>query len=151
MLDRVHGALAPILKTEQQRRDKAAESRSHWDEPKFDSAVGQRRWRLFNAVLMELSRRGHNVSAYEREGLIGDTRVDLDIIIAGTHRKARMHGRDWPARDLPVSTPLALVTGGDRDRPGGTFWRRRPASSSQAAGDHHAPDRCRRGQVLAGG
>lgn len=43
-------------------------------------------------------------------------------MIAGTHRTVRMYGRDWPAKDLPVSTPLALVIGGDRDRAGETYW-----------------------------
>lgn len=128
-LDGVHRGLAPILRKEQQRREKAAEVRWHWDEPKFDSAVDQRRLRLFNALFMALGRRGHHASACECDGridataVIGDTRVDIDIMIAGTHRTVRMYGRDLPAKDLPVSTPLALVIGGDRDRAGETCWR----------------------------
>ena len=129
MLDRPHPGLAPILKKEQQRREKAAESRWHWDEPKFDGALDQRRLRLFNAVFMALGRRGHAGSACERDGtieaaaLIGDTRVGIDVMIAGTHRTVRMYGRDVPAKDLPSSTPLALVIGGDRNRAGETYWR----------------------------
>lgn len=128
-LDRVHRGLAPILRKEQQRREKAAESRWHWDEPKLDSAVDQRRLKLFNALFMALSRRGHDASACECDGrieasaVIGDTRVDVDIMIAGTQRTVRMYGRESPEKDLPVSTPLALVIGGDRDRAGETYWR----------------------------
>lgn len=137
-LDRVHPGFAPILRKEQQRREKAAESRWHWDEPKFDSAVDQRRLRLFNALFMALGRRGHHASACERDGridaiaVIGDTRVDVDIMIAGTHRTVRMYGRDLPAKDLPVSTPLALVIGGDRDRADETYWRDDAAGKLEA-------------------
>lgn len=137
-LDGVHRGLAPILRKEQQRRAKAAESRWHWDEPKFDSAVDQRRLRLFNALFMALSRRGHDASSCERDGridasaVIGDTRVAVDIMIAGTHRTVRMYGRDLPAKDLPVSTPLALVICGDRDRSGETCWRDDAAGKLEA-------------------
>lgn len=55
--------------------------------------------------------------------MIGDTYVDIDIMIAGTHRTVRMYGRDLPAQDLPVSTPLALVIDRNRDRAGETCWR----------------------------
>jgi hypothetical protein len=137
-LERAHPGLAPILKKEQQRSEKAAESRWHWDEPKFDGAVDQRRLRIFNAVFVALGRRGHAGSACERDGrieataVIGDTRVDLDIMVAGTHRTVRMYGRDVPAKDLPSSTPLALVIGGNRDRPGETYWRDDAAGKLEA-------------------
>lgn len=137
-LERVHPGLAAILKKEQQRREKAAASRWHWDEPKFDGAVDQRRLRLFNALFVALGRRGQAASACEREGrveataVIGDTRVDVDIMVAGTHRTVRMYGRDVPARDLPSSTPLALVIGGNRDRPGETYWRDDDAGKLEA-------------------
>lgn len=64
--------------------------------------------------------------------LIGETRVDVDIMIAGTHRTVRMYGRDLPAKDLPVSTPLALVIGGHRDRAGETCWRDDAAGKLEA-------------------
>lgn len=134
----VHPGLAPILRKEQQRREKADESRWHWDEPKFDSVVDQRRLRLFNALFMALGRRGHHASACDRDGridataVIGDTRVDINIMIAGTDRTVRMYCRDLPAKDLLASTPLALVIGGDRDRAGENRWRDDAAGKLEA-------------------
>ena len=103
---------------------KAATSSWNWDTPKFESPLDQRRFRILNAIFMALSKRGHGGSASERDGridaaaIVGDTRVDLNIAIAGKHRTIREYGRDIPARDLPASTPLALVIDASRDRPG---------------------------------
>lgn len=137
-LDRVHRGLVAILKKEQQRREKAAENRWHWDEPKFDSAVDQRRLRIFNAVFMALSRRGYDAAACGRDGkieatvVIGDTRVEFDIEVAGAHRTVRMSGREVPAKDLPISTPLALLIGGNKECAGETYWRDDAAGKLEA-------------------
>ena len=128
-LDRVHYGLAKIFKKEQQRREKSATQRWNWDEPKFDSPIDKRRLRLFNAVFMALSKRGHGADAYERDGeidataIIGATRVSVDIAVAGTHRKVRIYGRDRPAPDLPPSTPLKFLIDAGHDRPGDTRWQ----------------------------
>jgi hypothetical protein len=128
-LERFHYGLAQIFKQVERRRAKFAASNWSWDAPKFDGALDQRRFRILNAIFMALSRRGQSGSACERDGKIdatatvGDTRVDLDIVIAGKHRTIREYGRDVPARDLPASTPLMLVIDGQRDRPGVTSWQ----------------------------
>jgi hypothetical protein len=127
-LERFHHGLAQIFRQEERRRVKHAASGWSWDGPKFDSPVDQRRLRLFNAVLLALSKRGHGGSAYERDGqidltvVVGDTRLSVDIVVAGTHRKVRVYGRDWPAPDLPASTPLRLLIEAG-DRAGETSWQ----------------------------
>jgi len=123
-LERFHYALSQILKQEERRRANFAANNWSWDEPKFDGALDQRRFRILNAIFMALSRRGHGGRASERDGridataIVGDTGVDLDIAIAGKHRTIREYGRDVPARHLPASTPLMLAIDGQRDRPG---------------------------------
>jgi len=127
-LERYHYGLAQIFKQEERRRVKHAASGWSWDGPKCDSPVVQRRLRLFNAMFMALSKRGHSASAYERDGqidatiVVGQTRLGVDIVVAGTHRKVRIYGRDLPAPDLPASTPLRLLIEAG-DRPGETGWQ----------------------------
>ena len=128
-LERFHHGLAQIFKQEERRRAKFAASKWSWDAPKFDGRLDQRRFRILNAIFMALSRRGHGGRASERDGridataIVGDMGIDLDIAIAGKHRTVREYGRDVPARDLPASTPLMLVVGGQRDRAGETSWK----------------------------
>jgi hypothetical protein len=128
-LERFHHGLSQIFKQEERRRAKFAASNWPWDAPKFDGDLDQRRFRILNAIFIALSRLGHTGSASERDGridataVVGDTRVDLDIAIAGKHRTVREYGRDLPARHLPASTPLMLVIDGQRDRPGVTSWQ----------------------------
>ena len=127
-LERFHYGLTQIFKQEERRRTKFAASNWSWDAPKFDSGLDQRRFRILNAIFMALSKRGHGGSASERDGridvtaIVGDTGIDIEIAIAGKHRTVREYGRDVPARDLPASTPLALVIDGQRDRPGESVW-----------------------------
>lgn len=126
-LERFHVGLAPIIKQEARRREKYAASNWSWDAPKFESAVNVRRLKLLNAVFMALSKRGHSGSARERDGdieagaSVGDTAVSLSIQVAGAHRTVRVYGYDRPAPDLPASTPLKLVIGGDAKQPGQTW------------------------------
>jgi hypothetical protein len=113
-LDRPHKGLVQLLKQEQLRRDKNAEREWTFDEPKFDNPLGKRRLKIFNALFLALSKRGHDGDAYERDGeiharaAIGDTYLGLDIEIVGSHRTVRQQGYLRPAPDLPASTPLAL-------------------------------------------
>jgi hypothetical protein len=125
-LDRVHRALAQILKQEQRRRDKVAQSGWHWDGPKFDSP---RRLRILGAVFMALSRRGHDADAYERDGeihataIVGDTYLGLEVSVAGKHRTVRVYGRDRPAADLPAKTPLMFRVNPDVDGKNFVSWQ----------------------------
>jgi len=124
-LERLHPGLAQLSKQEERRRAKFGASGWSWDAPRLDGALDQRRLRILNALFLALARRGQRGGAHDRDGeidaaaLVGDTRVDIEIAVAGKHRTVREYGRDVPARDLPASTPLRLVVGGSRDRPTG--------------------------------
>lgn len=128
-LDRVHRALTQILRQEQRRREKIAQSHWHWDGPKFDNPLDKRRLRILSAVFMALSRRGHDADAYERDGeihataIVRDTRIGLEVAVAGKHRSARVYGRDRPAADLPLSTPLMLRVDSDFDGTNKVSWQ----------------------------
>lgn len=128
-LDRVHRALLQILKQEQRRREKVAQSGWQWDGPKFDSPLDKRRLRILSAVFIALSKRGHDADAYERDGeihataIVGDTYVGLDVSVAGKHRTVRVYGRDRPAADLPAKAPLRFRVNPDFDGKNSVSWQ----------------------------
>lgn len=128
-LDRPHKGLVQMLKQEQRRRDKNAEREWAFDEPKFDNPLGKRRLKIFNALFLALSKRGHDGDAYERDGeiharaAIGDTYLGLDIGIVGSHRTVRQQGYLRPAPDLPASTPLTLRVDPGFDRKATVSWQ----------------------------
>ena len=127
-LDRVHRALLQILKQEQRRREKIAQSRWHWDGPKFDNPLDKRRLKILSAVFMALSKRGHEADAYERDGeihataIVGDTRLGLEVTVVG-NRAARVYGRDRSTADLPLRTPLTLRVDPDFDGKNEVSWQ----------------------------
>lgn len=128
-MDRPHKGLVQLLKQEQRRRDKNAEREWIFDEPRFDNPLGKRRLKIFNALFLALSKRGHDGDAYERDGeiharaRIGDTYIGLDIGIVGSHRTVRQQGHVRPAPDLPASTPLALRIDPSFDRKNTVSWQ----------------------------
>ncbi|WP_192247404.1 hypothetical protein [Mesorhizobium caraganae] len=91
--------------------------------------TGKRRLKIFNALFLALSKRGHDGDAYERDGeiharaIIGDTHLGLDIQIVGSHRTERQHGYMRPAPDLPASTPFALRIDPGFDRKNTVSWQ----------------------------
>lgn len=108
--DRTHPSLGHILRQDERRQAKLAETAWPWHAPRFDAPGQKRRLRILNAIFLALSRRGHRADASERDGelhataTIGDTRVDLDIDRAGMVRSSRTYAgteSEWPA-----STPL---------------------------------------------
>jgi hypothetical protein len=113
-LEAAHRGLRELLSKEARRREKVANSRWHWDEPKFDNPVARRRLRILNGIFLALSKRGHDGNAYERDGeihasvTVGDTHLGIDIGIHGKHRMIRIAGYMRPAPDLPASTPLMV-------------------------------------------
>ncbi|MDZ5696697.1 hypothetical protein [Chelativorans sp. M5D2P16] len=75
-LDASHKGLVQLLKQEQRRREKAAQSDWHWDQPKFDTPVGKRRLRILNGLLPALSKRGHDGDAYcPSSGIFGQRAI----------------------------------------------------------------------------
>lgn len=144
-LKRFHDGLAQTFKREERRRAKFISSKWAWDAPKFDSPLDQRRLRLLNAIFMGLSRRGNGGSASERDGrieataLVGDTRVALELTIAGKHHTIRLAGQEVAAPDLPTSTPLALLIDGGRERSGASY-----------EDDHSGKLEARIGEIVAG-
>ena len=128
-LDLYHPSLKPIMIAEARRRAKAAASTYHWDLPKFDNPVAQRRLRILNAIFLTLAKRGHSGSARDDNGeivagaTIGDTYVDLDLKIAGKPRTVLRAGYYRPDPNLPASTPLILEVGSSRQTSPLEVWR----------------------------
>ncbi|MDE2410715.1 MAG: hypothetical protein KGM18_02960 [Sphingomonadales bacterium] len=129
-LDHFHPALADILRKEERRRQKVAESSWHWDGPKFDSPVDQRQLRLLNGLFLALAKRGHSASVYANEVprefrprvCIGDTWLGLEIGILGKHATTMRSGQRVADPALPASTPLILRCQGA----GGCSWQDEP-------------------------
>lgn len=113
--------LRKIIASEDLLRQKDAESHWHWDPPRFDNPLDQRRLRLLNAIFLTLAKRGHSGEASEHDheirpsAMIGDTDLSLTLEIIGKHRTVMVQGQRRPTPDLPASTTLALSIAG---RPG---------------------------------
>lgn len=116
-LDKSHPGLVQLLRREAQRREKAQASRWHWDEPIFDTPLGQRKLRLLNGLFLALAKRGHSGGVREQDRelsahcSIGDMSLGLSFSIVGKHRTEMISGYRRPARDLPASTPICLSLG----------------------------------------
>ena len=113
-LDLHHPGLKSIMDGETRRRAKAAASSYHWDAPKFDNPLAQRRLRILNAIFLALAKRGHTGTARDDNGeiishaTIGDTYVRIELKIVGKHRTVLRAGYYRADPSLPASTPLAL-------------------------------------------
>jgi len=116
-LDTPHVGLVGLLKKEEQRRQKIAESPWHWSRPSFDTPLGQRQLKLLDGLFLALARRGHAASARDDNGglsihcRIGHEALGLSFSVVGKHRTEVIAGYHRPARDLPASTPLCLAIG----------------------------------------
>lgn len=114
-LARPAAGLARLLRTEAARREKAAASRWEWNEPHFDTPLGQRQLRILSGLFSALALRDHRSEAWqENEALrarcmIGDEPLRLRVEIAVKHRSEGRVGYQRPARDLPAPTPLRLI------------------------------------------
>lgn len=129
-LDGAHKGLRELLKKEQRRRAKVAETSWHWDQPKFDTPLAKRQLRILNGLFLALSRRGHDGNAYEHHNgelnaraIVGDTYMGLQFAIVGKHRTVRERGYLRPAPDLPATTLLSLRVKPDFDGRAGESWQ----------------------------
>lgn len=128
-LESYHPGLKDILQKEERRRQKVANSSWHWDEPRFDNPLDQRRLKLFNAILLALAKRGHggDASATDTEisarAWIGSTSLGLSLEIVGKHRTIVSRGYRRPDPALPASTPLILRVKPGFDREIGDTWQ----------------------------
>src|SRR5262249_34402903 len=128
-LESPHKGLVQLLKQEDRRREKFANDKWAYDQPKFDTPLAKRRLRILNGVLLALSKRGHDGDVYENDGqiharaIIGDTYIGLDLAIVGKYRTVRLYGYERPAPDLPTTTPLVLRVTPDFDRKVARCWR----------------------------
>lgn len=119
--ERYHPGLKSIVDQEGKRRAKLEASPSHWDGPHFDFPVARRQLRILNGVFLALAKRGHSGSAYDNNGelsataVVGDTRVSLQVAIAGKVRTVLRHGYHRPDPALPASTPLLFKVEPQRD------------------------------------
>jgi hypothetical protein len=131
-LARPAAGLARLLRTEAARREKAAASRWAWNEPHFDTPLGQRQLRLLSGLFSALARHDHRGEAWEEnEALrarctIGDEPLRLRVEIAGKHRSEERVGYQRPARDLPARTSLRLVLDRSLRVPLVTTWSDEP-------------------------
>jgi len=128
-LESYHPGLKDIVQKEERRREKAASNSWHWDAPRFDNPIDQRRLKLFNGILLALAKRGHSgsVSATDTEisarAWIGSTSLGLSLEIAGKYTTVVSHGYRRADPALPVSTPLVLHVKPGSDREIGDTWR----------------------------
>lgn len=128
-LESYHPGLKDILQKEERRRQKVANSSWHWDEPRFDNPLDQRRLKLFNGILLALAKRGHggDASATDTEisarAWIGSTSLGLSLEIVGKHRTIVSRGYRRPDPALPASTPLILSVKPGFDREVSDTWQ----------------------------
>lgn len=128
-LELVHPALKPILAKESNRRQKTVEHSWHWDTPKFDGALDQRKLRLLNGIFLALAKRGHGGDVHETDDeihvrlKIGDTQIGVTIDIVGKHRTVSGRRQTRPAPDLPATTPLSLRIKPGFDNEIGETWQ----------------------------
>lgn len=124
-----HPGLKDILQKEERRRQKATSNSWHWDAPRFDNPVDQRRLRLFNGILLALAKREHggDASATDTEisarAWIGSTSLGLSLEISGKHRTIVSRGYRRPDPALSASTPLFLSVKPGFDREVGDSWQ----------------------------
>jgi len=128
-LESYHPGLKDILQKEERRRQKVENSSWHWDEPRFDNPLDQRRLKLFNAILLALAKRGHggDASATDTEisvrAWIGSTSLGLSLEIVGKHRSIVSRGYRRPDPALPANTPLIFSVKPGFDREIGDTWK----------------------------
>jgi hypothetical protein len=128
-MDRCHHGLNRLLQREEKRRHKLVDSPYHWDPPKFDNPVDQRRLRILNGVFLALAKRGHEGSADEYEGelnasaMVGDTYISISLQIAGRPKTVVVSGYHRPDPNLPASTALFLTVGSGRGRAPTACWQ----------------------------
>ncbi len=108
-LGRPHRGLHRLLKKDEKRRQKFAETGWDWDRPGHDNPLALRQLRIANAILKALSARGHDgdLSASEDGYVlgadIGDTGVELLIA-----REDKVRFTSKELRGLPPATRLSV-------------------------------------------
>ncbi len=128
-LEGYHPGLKDILQKEERRGQKVANSSWHWDEPRSDNPLDQRRLKLFNGILLALAKRGHggDATATDTEisarAWIGSTSLSLSLEIVGKHCTIVSRGYRRPDPALPASTPLTLSVKPGYDREVGDTWQ----------------------------
>lgn len=126
-LDRPHPPLAPLLKREEQRRQKQETSGWSWGGLQWAGPLAQRQLKISDALFRALARRGHGgeVRASQSElailCTIGDRQLELAFGPAG--RRRERHGSDRAlSGDLPANTPLRLSLLRHFRAPVAVFW-----------------------------
>ncbi|MEP0191929.1 MAG: hypothetical protein ABJP70_05830 [Erythrobacter sp.] len=108
-LGRPPRGLQRLLKKDEKRRLKFAETGWDWNRPEHDTPFALRQLRIANAILKALSARGHGgeLSAtedgYALWAEIGDTGIEVSIA-----REDKVHLTSQELRELPPGTSIAL-------------------------------------------
>lgn len=115
-----HRGLAALLKREERRRLKFAESGWSWDQRHHDHPLAQRQLRLADGLFKALSRRGHTGEVTEKDNGLG-LRVTVGDMGLNLHFELGKDGQHSSAstssalRALPASTQIKLML--DRSKP----------------------------------
>jgi hypothetical protein len=126
-LDRPHPALAPLLKREEQRRQKQEASGWSWGGPHWAGPLAQRQLNIVDALFRALARRDHSGEARASQSelaihcTIGDRQLELAFGPAGRRRERHASDRALSG-DLPANTPLRLSLLRSFRAPVAVFW-----------------------------
>lgn len=134
-LDRLHPGMSDIMRREQKRRDKLADTNWSWTGPIHENPVDQRQLRLLNALFFALAKRGHEGWVYYDEFTHGfrptvricDTRLEMNIGIPGRRPNNARHPQR-PDPSLPATTPLFISC----SKPNDLLWQDEPGCRLEA-------------------
>jgi len=116
-LQNAHPLIAALIAEDDARRRETEKNRFSWQQPRFDSRIGQRRLRIANALFTVMAHAGSTASLSSREldriGFrIGDTFIEVEI--TGSQAKRRVGKRDseTPNDSIALKTaPWPRLTG----------------------------------------
>jgi hypothetical protein len=116
-LQNAHPLIAALIAEDDARRTETEKYRVSWQQPRFDSRVGQRRLRIANALFTVMAHAGATASLSSREldriGFrIGDTFIEVEITGPQVTRRVRKWDSEVLKDGIALTTaPWPRVTG----------------------------------------
>lgn len=113
-LSRPHPGLEQVLRLEEKRRAKFAESGWSWDEPQHDHPLAQRQLRIADSLLKALAKRGHAGklsecdTGFELLVAVGDRGITLVLERSPARLGGAVPRNDRDTKKLPASAPLRI-------------------------------------------
>jgi hypothetical protein len=104
-LQSTHPEVAKLLKEDDLRREKQAESSFYWDKPVFDTSIARRQLRIINGMFLALARLGYRSSIrgngpFELHTQIGDSGVSWKL--ESTHKTVKASERSGDHLHLEI-------------------------------------------------